>query len=233
MRRDRRAVLFDLDDTIYPHQRFVLSGLAAVARELSASHGLPPGPTFRLLVRAMRRGARGREIQACLDQLGLRPSLVMPLVDVIRAHAPTLRLPRETTRALESLRPTWKLGIVTNGLPPVQRRKVEALGLHALVDTVVYAEAHGSGLGKPDVVPFRVALDRLAVAPTRAVFVGDNEQCDVAGAARAGLHTLLLRRKAAAGGRATSAADAVIRRLSDVPWVAETLMSQEVRIHAH
>ena len=37
MPRDTRAVLFDLDDTLYPQRRFILSGFAVVANHGAAS----------------------------------------------------------------------------------------------------------------------------------------------------------------------------------------------------
>jgi putative hydrolase of the HAD superfamily len=61
---------------------------------------------------------------------------------------------------------------------------LEAAGLGASFDAVVSsAEA---GVAKPDPRPFRLALERLAVAPARALHVGDDE-ADRAGAAAAGL----------------------------------------------
>ncbi len=98
---------------------------------------------------------------------------------------------------------------------------MDALGLTALVDTVVYAAEHGSGRGKPDPEPFQTALARLGVAPGRAVFVGDDERCDVAGAAGAGMRTLRVYRTRA-GLMPVSAADAVIRSLVDVPAAGGT-----------
>ena len=37
---ERRAVVFDLDDTIYPYRRFKLSGFAEVARHLERTCAL-------------------------------------------------------------------------------------------------------------------------------------------------------------------------------------------------
>lgn len=231
MTSERQAVLFDLDDTIYPFHRFVLSGLSAVARQLEADHGLPAARTFRVLVTAMRGQARGRELQAGLEQLGLAPTRLAELIALVRCHPPRLRLPREAGRVLRTLRPTWRLGIVTNGTPDIQKRKIAALGLADHVDAVIYAEEHGSGRGKPDVEPFHAATTALGVAPARAVFVGDSEQCDVAGAGRAGLHTLLLRRRARPVTDGGSAADAVVRTLGDVPHVAKWLVCRRESAH--
>jgi putative hydrolase of the HAD superfamily len=81
--------------------------------------------------------------------------------------------------------------VVTNGLREVQARKVAALNLEGLVDAVVYAHDYGSGAGKPDREPFLEALGRLDVPADKTVFVGDDDYCDIFGASRVGMHTVL------------------------------------------
>ena len=176
-----RAVLFDLDDTLYPQRRFVISGFAAVARHLQCVYGLDPRRVF-LVLRAAWRERRGLELQACVAHFALPTALVPALVEVIRGHQPAVRLPRRSTRTLLELRRTLRTGVVTNGSPAIQARKVEALGLRALVDTIVFAGEHGTGRGKPEAAGFSAALARLGVRPDRAVFVGNDEACDIAGA---------------------------------------------------
>lgn len=223
MPREPRAVIFDLDDTLYPQRRFLVSGFAAVARHLAARCGVPARTAFATLCSAHRRGAQGRELQACLTGFGLPAELVWPLVEVMRAHRPALRLPPASRRALEALRPVWRTGIVTNGIPSVQAAKVAALGLRPLVDVVIYAAEHGSGMGKPDPEPFEAALDALHVPAARAVFVGDSEPCDVVGAAGAGLRTVRVWPARAAVPPSTRA-DALAASLEDVPAIAGALL---------
>ena len=172
-----KAILFDLDDTLYPRRRFVLSGFHAVAVYLDLTEGVSADRVFVALARASRGPARGRELQACIARFGLSPAIVPVLIEIIRAHPPVIRLPIDSRRTLERLRKDWRLGVVTNGLPAVQRRKVDALGLRPLVDTVVYANEHGHKLGKPDRAPFVAALRCLDVPPSRALFVGDDDHC--------------------------------------------------------
>jgi putative hydrolase of the HAD superfamily len=205
MSGDARAVLFDLDDTLYPQRRFVLSGFAACARHLADAGHVEVRHAFRVLLAAWKGPRRGRELQACVEQFGLTESMVAELLEVMRGHPPSLRLPRGSASALSMLRPDWRLGIVTNGMPDVQRRKVAALGVGELVDTVVFANEHGTGLGKPDPAPFLEALTRLGVPADRAVFVGNDEACDIAGARAVGM-------------RAIHAAS-----MFDVPRIAETI----------
>lgn len=223
MPREPRAVLFDLDDTLYPQRRFVVSGFAAVARHLAARRGVRARLVFDTLCAAHRRGERGAELQACLASLGLSPDLVWPLVEVMRAHRPSLRLPPASRRTLVALRAAWRIGIVTNGIPSVQAAKVEALGLRRLVDVVVFAAEHGSGMGKPDPEPFEAALGALEVPADRAVFVGDSEPCDIVGAAAAGLRTVRVWSPRAAAPPSTRA-DALAASIEDVPAIAGALL---------
>src|SRR5215831_3618252 len=172
--RDRRAVLFDLDDTLYPYRAFVRSGFRAVACKLAAERRLPAATVLRVLRRALVGGQRGRELQELCARFELPESLVGSLADLIREHNPSLRLPAESAHVLKILRTSWHLGVVTNGEPRIQQRKVAALGLSDYVDTVVFAAEYGDGTGKPAPAGFRAALERLSVEPSRVVFVGDD-----------------------------------------------------------
>ncbi len=218
MQRDARAVIFDLDDTLYPLRRFVLSGFAAVARHLEHTRGIDPRQVFAVLVSALR-SERGRELQICQQRFGLPAAVIPALVDVIRGHTPSLRLPRETRNVLARLRHNWRLGIVTNGMSHVQARKIQALGLDGLVDTIVYATDLGPG--KPDAVPFLEAALRLNVQVSQSVFVGDDARCDIEGAARVGMRTIYVQRDEA---DRNVNADATVLSLSEVPEIAEELV---------
>jgi putative hydrolase of the HAD superfamily len=228
---DRRAVLFDLDDTLYPYRRFKLSGFLAVARHLEATRQLDVRLGFAALAGAMHSRHRGRELQACVEQHDLPAALLPELVDVFRHHAPRLRLSRTAARVLAALRRGgWRIGVVTNGQPTIQARKVEALGLAAHVDAVVFAMACGRGIGKPEPEPFTEALRRLDVPPAAAVFVGDDERCDIVGARSAGLAAI--RCEAWTRPAASTAAHAVIDRLARVPDVARILLEEAQTRHA-
>lgn len=81
-----------------------------------------------------------------------------------------------------------------------------AVGLAAAFDTIVMSGR--AGYAKPDPRIFRVALDRLGIATSAALHVGDSEREDVAGARAAGIAALWLRRD---GGSAPN-----IRCISDL-----------------
>jgi len=220
-----RAVILDLDDTLYPERRFLISGFAAVAGEVERTAGVPACTAFRALVRSVRRGGRGRAFQDLCAVCGIDAGLVPTLVEAYRDHSPRLRLPRSARELLHGLRPDFRVAILTNGLPAVQRRKVTALGLEALVDSVVYA--HETGAGKPDLAAFARALAALDVPRHRAVMVGNDPECDIAGARAAGLRTIRVRRAideiVPAGG---DEADATVDGLQDVRAEAVRLLQE-------
>lgn len=190
------ALIFDLDDTLYPERQFIRSGFRALASEVASRFGVPRRAALATLFRALRQRNRGQALQELCREHNLPATIVPELVEIIRAHVPTLRLPASSTAALAAARARgWRLGVLTNGLPDVQARKAAALGLGALVDTVVYAHDCGTRLGKPAIEPFQTVLAHLRTTPASSVFVGDDPCCDISGARRAGLRTMLLCRR--------------------------------------
>lgn len=220
--REATAVLFDLDDTLYPERRFALSGYAAVAAHVAAETGMPAGVLYRFLVRRFRKHGREGLLQALCAAHAIPLAHVPRLVDVIRVHTPRLRMPSLSKAVLRELRAQGhRLVVVTNGLPSTQRAKVAALGVAPLIDAVVYAQEHAPD-GKPALVCFATALRRVEVAAARAVFVGDHPDKDVVGAAAAGMRSIWL------SGRRTdpapAQASAVAKTLADVPAMVARLL---------
>ena len=189
--RKRHAIVFDLDDTLYPYRAFLRSGFVALARRLAEEQGLPVNRVVRTLSKA-RSTNRGREVQTLCRTLGLPVRQAGRLVEMIREHTPALSLPRASARVLRRLRPEWKVAILTNGTPRIQQRKIAALGLAPLVDAVLFATKYGNGRGKPSRAPFEAVLARLGASPATTVFVGNDVRADMSGARRAGMHTIHL-----------------------------------------
>lgn len=228
---DSRAVVFDMDDTLYPYRHYRQSGFRAVSAHLERTRGIDRRIAFARLTCAAREGSRGRELQVCLEDWDLGAGVLVELLEVIQRHEPLLKLPSSAVRTLDALRRGgWRVGVLTNGPQEVQERKVAALGLTAHVDAVVYATAFGCGVGKPDRAPFAEISRRLGVPAASTVFVGDDERCDVAGAIDAGMHAIRCC-VWVAGARHTRSA-AVIDRLSLVPDVAGALLHEVSTRHA-
>jgi len=186
------AVLFDLDDTLYPQAAWLDGAWAAVAAR-GASFGVPETEFLVALRGVAALGSdRGRIIDRALERCGCGDVDVAPLVEVFRAHAPAV-LPcySGVPEALRSLSALVPVGIVTDGDPASQRAKIRALDV--AVDVVICSDENGRRHRKPDPLPFANALDALARDARDAVFVGDRPDKDVAGAIAAGMRAIRVR----------------------------------------
>jgi putative hydrolase of the HAD superfamily len=224
------TLVFDMDDTLYPERQFIRSGFAAVAKEVARRFGGSHDAVQATLLRALRGGRRAQALQELCTAHRLPGDLVPTLVDIIRGHAPRLRLPLESRETLRGVRGQgWAIGVLTNGRPDIQARKAAALGLSAYVDEIVFAEDWGSGRGKPEPEPFDVILERVGADRTATVYVGDDPWCDVFGARRAGLKTVLVDPRGKTSSRARACqADRVVRSIDEVPEAAARLLVREV-----
>jgi putative hydrolase of the HAD superfamily len=217
------AVIFDLDDTLYPHVQHVHSGFAAVATHVARHSAVTAKDAYATLRSARESDKRGNEFQWLCQVYRLDPALVPALVREYREHRPQLWLTHGAAEALGALRTAgWRTAILTNGDPGVQAGKVQALGLEAMVDHVVYASEHAPG-GKPAREPFLEVLRRLQSAPDDTVMVGDDPVNDVDGARAVGIRTIFLVR---AGRPHHEGANAVVHLLSDVPRAAAALVAR-------
>lgn len=218
----RRGLILDLDDTLYPREQFVMSGFAAVARHVEFAHGLSADAAFGVLSRAYATAHRGHEFQLLCEGLGLSRDVVPSLVEIFRRHIPAISLHDDVVDALHQLRADgWRLGILTNGLPSVQFRKIAALELTALVDEIVYAEEHVAG-GKPAAVAFNAVLRSLELSAKQCICAGDDVLRDVHGARALGMRTIRIGRPGIAA-PAGDDADMVIDSPRQLPSAARLL----------
>lgn len=114
----------------------------------------------------------------------------------------------------------FRVGLLTDGPARAQRSKLDRLGWTDLFDaTVVTGDL---GAPKPDRGAFDALLDALEATPAETVYVGDDPERDVAGAARAGMATVHVRGPDQAP---APAADAVVSRdeLAALPGVIAAL----------
>jgi putative hydrolase of the HAD superfamily len=116
---------------------------------------------------------------------------------------------------LQSLKSKYLMGLLTNGMPKVQRHKATAAGLIDFFDSVIVSGDHITR--KPDPILFEAMLDGLGVDAGNAVMIGDRLATDIAGAQAAGIATIQVYRPGnnhADGGEATP--DHIITDLTEL-----------------
>lgn len=198
-----RAVIFDLDNTLYDydaaheHAFGALCAFAGNTLDLSEAD-------FRTVYREImdeqisRAGGEYAAIhnrmirfQMILERLG-KPILYAPeMADMywgafLDACQPVPGV-RET---LESLRSAYTIGIGTNMTADYQFRKLQILGLLDLIDFLVSSEEVGAE--KPARKLFAVCAEKAGCDAGACLFVGDSLTHDVRGALNAGMEAVWL-----------------------------------------
>ena len=192
-----KAVLFDLDDTLYPEIEFVKSGFRAVVRYLSSRYHFNEDYLFTQMLDILQRDGRGKVFDSLLRNLALyTEEKVKLLVYLYRSHCPTIHLYEDVLPTLEQLRRCdMHLGIVTDGIASVQRNKIAALGLENLFDVIICTDELGREHWKPSTIPYKVALDLLQVTPLEAIYVGNDPSKDFIGSNSIGMLTIQVKRQ--------------------------------------
>ena len=174
-----KAVVFDLDDTLFPEREYVRSGFNAVSGFIEDKYGISnASEEFSELFEESAKDVFDR--YAALHGDKIPAAGVAELVEAYRNHAPDLTLSDDVRNTLEALRKGgYKLGIITDGRPEGQRAKINALGLSELVDEIIITdELGGKEFRKPDPRAFEIMADKLGVKLDEILYVGDNPQKD-------------------------------------------------------
>ena len=138
-------------------------------------------------MRAWGPGFRAQSWQRALRRCGVRDDALAGELDTRfeRERAATNPSIPGAERALAQLAERYRLAILTNGLPDVQREKLIRTGLMDRFDAVVISGE--LGFGKPDRRIYDETVRQLGLPASACVMVGDNFRRDVAGAQDAGV----------------------------------------------
>ena len=199
-----RAILFDLDDTLFDHRRASTLALGA----MHAAHAPDlPFETFALkhddvleifhtrflageFTLEEARVARMQTLFAAFER-EIDPVTAVAAARLYREqHQANRHLVTGVVELLDALRDHCRLGIVTNNSTAEQIEKLRALNIASYFDTVVISEE--VGVTKPDKKIFSIALERIGVRAQDAVFIGDNWANDIVGALNAGMTAVWL-----------------------------------------
>ena len=201
------AVVFDLDDTLYDEVDFCRSGFQAGAQFIATlSNRHRPDEIFATIWDCFQSGNHSSTFNAALEQLGVQhdPNIIGKLVEIYRTHTPTLTLPPESQATLHALKGKYTLGLLTDGYLPMQRLKVQALGIEDYFAAIVYTEELGREFWKPSPRGFERLTELLKTRPEQMVYVADNETKDFVAPNQLGMLTIQLLRPRGLYGRVSN-----------------------------
>jgi len=166
-----KAVIFDLDDTLYSEKEYVKSGFKKVAETI--------GENVSEIEKQLWQAFENNEnaIDSVLKANDIySDELKNKCVVEYRYHVPDIHFYEDVVDTLIALKENGtKIGIITDGRPEGQRAKIKSLGLEKMVDEIIVTdELGGVRFRKPDDISFRIMQKRLNVKFSEMVYVGDN-----------------------------------------------------------
>lgn len=195
-----KAVLFDLDDTLYEgFQAGDAYAYEQIAAYAEAELGVP-GARFAQAFRASRKALSRQQpgmppihdrtlaAQRALEQVGCNAVRYARAIHRVYwdAMMSKMQLRPGVVPLLTQLREAGiRTAVCTDMLAAIQMEKLERLGLTDLLDFLVSSEE--AGADKPGAPIFWLALHKCGCLPGEAIMVGDNFRHDVQGATDLGI----------------------------------------------
>lgn len=196
-----KAVLFDLDDTLWPvvpvimqaetllfdwlrahvpgvAQRHSIASLREARRILLAER-----PELALNLEELRRVALKHAFTEVNEDLGK----LQPAMEVFIRARNAVTLYDDVLPSLDRLKKRVMLGSISNGTADLH-----AIGLAHYFDVSYAARIFGKAKPEPDI--FIATCQALGVAPHEAAYVGDDPLLDVVGAKNAGMRAIWINR---------------------------------------
>jgi putative hydrolase of the HAD superfamily len=204
-----KAVLFDLDDTLFDHKHSRLKGLEALQKKYQKLSAVPieelEEEHERLLGAANYCTVpSGNLIMADSTTTGISKLCAMygvtlsiederNAVDLYTNEYLKNRQPVPgSIELLETLMNYAKLGVIANGQLEQEMEKLTACKIDKLLDYFIISET--GCYKKPSKQLFEIALQKVDVTPSNAVYVGDSWNCDILPAVSVGMKAVWLNR---------------------------------------
>ncbi|MEW5766030.1 MAG: HAD hydrolase-like protein [bacterium] len=196
-----KAVIFSLDDTLYPEKEYVESGFLEVAKYLAGYFNeLNEVEVYCHLITIFQTGVRGNNIfNLVLDVLNVPQNngLIQELVQVYQEHLPRINpYPDCLPNLIKLKKKGYLLGIITDGWAEAQRKKIDALGIVDYFNSIIYTDDYGGEDRRPAQYPYQLSLSELKIFSDQALYVvGDKPSKNFVGARALGLYTILISRR--------------------------------------
>jgi putative hydrolase of the HAD superfamily len=227
-----KAILFDLDDTLWPIGPVIAEAELALHAWLD-EHAPKVARTFTIEQLRERRmallaekpehhlnliGLRREAMEAAFRHVGEDLARLDDAIKLFSAARNAVQPYHDVLPGLQRLAEKVTLGSITNG-----NADLEVIGLAHHFKVSLAASHYGKA--KPDPGIFLAACEALGVAPHETVYVGDDLRLDVEGAQKAGLKAVWMNRTGSTAHlEAGIEPDAICRDVGElIAWLEQQL----------
>lgn len=224
-----KAILFDLDNTLYDYYSVSNKALDSVYNVLRKRKKISKEKFIRILNQSKKEireelkhspDSHDRIVyfQRLGEKINLELKLVLKLYKVYYKYfLKNMKPKKDLVKTFKEIKKRkLKILILTNEVVEIQLKKINKLGVIKYIDYFVASE--NAGIDKPNKKIFLHALQKIKRKPNEVLMIGDNEKDDIEGAKKVKINTVLLSQK-----NQKTKADYQIKELSEVLKVIETL----------
>ncbi len=188
-----KAIIFDLDDTLFAERDFLLSGFNAVAAEIAKKSKVEKNIVLTVLLYELEKNGRGKIFNTTLRYFSLsdNPEEVAYLVHLYRNHKANISFYTGVRSLLERLKTQFHLAVVTDGATEIQKNKIQALGVEKFVDKIVYCWQINAP--KPDPKGYASILEYFELPAENIMIIGDHPLNDISAGKKLGTWTARVR----------------------------------------
>jgi putative hydrolase of the HAD superfamily len=234
MKMKINALIFDIDSTLYDREKAQVPILEKIIRLYPQLFGSLKKEVIldaflesdRIAVEAFDAGAPSEALRDLrskffLKSLGLSEDYADDITDTYVREYPHVFAPVDGAIDIIEKAKRFKLGAVSNGLPDVQYRKLETLGIRDKFDCIILSEE--VNIRKPDPRIFLLAAEALNVSPSECLFTGDSYNSDILGAKGVGMYSCWLCQNKPYPENAIVQADFVVNNYKEMEKILDNL----------
>lgn len=176
-----KALVLDLDDTLYSELDFLKSAYQFIAKQLQ------PKNHIALYERLFMLYSAGENVFDVILKENSHLTKVQ-LLDWYRFHQPTIHLYDGVIETLQAVKNDYKFAIITDGRSKTQRNKMQSLGLNNYLEEIIISEEIGSE--KPNKTNY-LAIEH-SFNCMEYIYIGDNLKKDFVTPNKLGWKTICL-----------------------------------------
>lgn len=184
-----KAIIFDLDDTLYNEKDFVYGAFKEVASYLENKYNILSDKIYNRMLQILKVEGRGKIFNRICDEYHFDED-IPKLVEVYRRAKPNLNLYEDAQTFLNQNVGNYKFGLITDGLYYVQWNKIKLLNIEQYFDEIIVTDDHGKDFWKPSKGPYMKMSQILNIPFHEMVYIGDNPNKDFYAAKQLGMLTI-------------------------------------------
>lgn len=187
-------LVFDLDDTLYDEQSYVLSGLRSVSQYLNVNYEINRKESFSFMLKDFKKNGRGKIFNNVLEKYSLfTKKRLRKIISIYRLHKPKIKLYRDSLNIFNEFKNVNKY-VVTDGNKIVQDIKCKALNLDKYMKKIFITYRYGIKYAKPCTYCFQKILKMEKTEPQNVIYIADNPNKDFINLNKEGFLTVRIMR---------------------------------------